>query len=254
MSDIITPNFYSVIIGTELLNGRRKDAHFAFLNQELLKRGYVQKASFVIKDEPAFMMDIFNIIKNDPHAVMFCYGGIGATPDDFTRKIAALSFTEGKMQYHETAKELIVEQFGDEAYPHRVEMSYLPVGAKLLDNVVNNVPGFYLENRYFFTPGFPSMSQSMVLQALNTYFVKNEVRTYRKTLTAYTGENSLIDCMKKVPTHIELSSLPKIKADKREVVLSIASQNEEETNQYFAIFEEFLQTENIEYHLEEEKV
>ena len=36
-------NFYSVIIGTELLNGRRKDAHFEFLNQELLKRGWEQK-------------------------------------------------------------------------------------------------------------------------------------------------------------------------------------------------------------------
>ena len=42
------PNFYSVIIGTELLNGRRKDAHFAFLNQQLLSRGWEQKASFVI--------------------------------------------------------------------------------------------------------------------------------------------------------------------------------------------------------------
>lgn len=43
MSGILTPNFYSVIIGTELLNGRRQDAHFAFLNSELLQRGYVQK-------------------------------------------------------------------------------------------------------------------------------------------------------------------------------------------------------------------
>jgi len=52
-------NFYSVIIGTELLNGRRKDAHFDFLNSELLKRGWEQKASFVIKDEPPFIEDIF---------------------------------------------------------------------------------------------------------------------------------------------------------------------------------------------------
>lgn len=252
MSGILTPNFYSVIIGTELLNGRRQDAHFAFLNSELLKRGYVQKASFVIKDDPAFMADIFNLIKQDPHAVMFCYGGIGATPDDYTRKVAALAFTKGKMAYNETAKKLIIQQFGQEAYPHRIEMSYLPVGAKLLDNVVNNVPGFYLENRYFFTPGFPSMSKAMVLQALNTFYVKNETKQFRKTLTAYTGENSLIDCMKKVPSHIELSSLPKIKGDKREVVLSIASSSEEQTNEFFALFEDFLQHHKIAYILGEE--
>ncbi len=251
MSDILTPNFYSVIIGTELLNGRRLDAHFAFLNGELLKRGYVQKASFVIKDDPEFMLDIFNLIKKDPNAVMFCYGGIGATPDDYTRKVAARAFTHGKMAYNETSKALIVEQFGQEAFPHRIEMSHLPVGAKLLDNVVNNVPGFYLDNRYFFTPGFPSMSKAMVLQALNTYYIKNELKIFRKTLTAYTGENSLIDCMKKVPSHIELSSLPKIKGDKREVVLSIASNTQEETDEFFALFETFLQKENIEYVLGE---
>src|SRR5690606_5849628 len=103
--------------------------------------------------------------------VMFCFGGIGATPDDYTRKVAAEAFTQGKMSYHEEAKSRIIKQFKEEAYPYRIEMSHLPVGAKLLDNVVNNVAGFYLENRYFFTPGFPSMSQAMVLQALNSYYV-----------------------------------------------------------------------------------
>ena len=49
------PNFYSVIIGTELLNGRRKDAHFAFLNQQLLSRGCEQNASFVINDNSNLM-------------------------------------------------------------------------------------------------------------------------------------------------------------------------------------------------------
>ena len=63
------PNFYSVIIGTELLNGRRKDAHFSFLNAELLSRGWEHKASFVITDAPQMMLNIFNLIKNDPNSV-----------------------------------------------------------------------------------------------------------------------------------------------------------------------------------------
>ena len=100
-------NFYSVIIGTELLNGRRKDAHFDFLNSELLKRGWEQKASFVIKDEPPFIEDIFNLIKKDPDSVLFSFGGIGATPDDYTRQAAANVFTNGEMEVNEGAKRAI---------------------------------------------------------------------------------------------------------------------------------------------------
>ena len=156
-------NFYSVIIGTELLNGRRNDAHFSFLNKQLLQRGWEQKASFVINDDPKLMFDIFTLIKSDPNSVMFCFGGIGATPDDYTRQTAARAFTNYKMEFHEEAKNRILNQFGEEAYPHRVNMAYLPSNAKLLTNVVNNVAGFYLEDRFFFTPGFPSMSQAMVI-------------------------------------------------------------------------------------------
>lgn len=64
-------NFYSVIIGTELLNGRRKDAHFTFLNEELLKRGWTHKASFVIEDDINLMKNTFNLIKDDKNSVMF---------------------------------------------------------------------------------------------------------------------------------------------------------------------------------------
>jgi hypothetical protein len=75
---------------------------------------------------------------------------------------------------------------------------------------------------------------------------------FRKTLTAYTGENSLIALMKEVPMEVELSSLPKIKGDKREVVLSIASNYEELTNEVFKKFEHYLQQQQIAYTLGEE--
>lgn len=195
-------NFYSVIIGTELLNGRRKDAHFTFLNEELLKRGWTHKSSFVIEDDINLMKNIFNLIKADKNSVMFCFGGIGSTPDDYTRKIAADVFSESKMQFHKEAKKLIENQFKEEAYPHRINMSYLPLNAKLLKNVVNNVPGFYLDNRFFFTPGFPSMSQSMVTEALDKYYLKNDIKKYRSTLVALCSENELINIMKTIPPTI----------------------------------------------------
>ncbi|WP_419764378.1 MAG: competence/damage-inducible protein A [Arcobacter sp.] len=244
-------NFYSVIIGTELLNGRRSDAHFSFLNKELLKRGWTHKASFVIEDDTDLMKNIFRLIKADENSVMFCFGGIGATPDDYTRQIAAEVFTDGQTQYHEKAKDLIINQFGDEAYPHRIEMSHLPINAKLLKNVVNNVPGFYLENRFFFTPGFPSMSQSMIIEALDKHYVQNKIKKFRLTLTAVCGEGELINIMKKIPEGVDLSSLPKFVNNQRRVVLSLSSEDEKKLEESFFMFTSYLDKEKIEYELKD---
>ncbi len=242
-------NFYSVIIGTELLNGRRKDAHFSFLNEQLLKRGWNHKASFVIDDDPNFMYDIFKLIQVDENSVMFCFGGIGSTPDDYTRKVAARAFTNGQMQFHKEAQTLIKNQFKDEAYPHRINMAHLPIGAKLLKNVVNNVPGFYLENRFFFTPGFPSMSQAMIEEALEKHYPKNNYIKSRLTLTAQCSENDLIPLMQNLPKTIELSSLPKIVGTQRNVVLSLSSYDEKLLHKEFNKIIQHLISEKIEYKL-----
>ncbi|WP_051430047.1 molybdopterin-binding protein [Lebetimonas sp. JH292] len=85
-------NIFQVIIGTEILNARREDKHFKFLRDELIKRGYELKASFIIKDDPLLIKNIFNFIKKTSNSYLFCYGGIGATPDDYTRNLAAEVF------------------------------------------------------------------------------------------------------------------------------------------------------------------
>ena len=244
-------NFYSVIIGTELLNGRREDAHFKFLNDELLKRGWEQKASLVIKDEPQFIIDTFEFIKKDPDAVMFSFGGIGATPDDFTREAAAKAFRDGTMEINKGAKEAILEQFGEkEAYPHRINMAKLPIGAGLLKNVVTNVPGFYLDERFFFVPGFPSMAKSMVLEALDKFYPKNKEK-YRYSLKAECGENLLIDTMKTLPKGLDFSSLPQINGEKRAVIISVASYEKEEAENYIKLFTQVLEEEGISYTFED---
>jgi len=243
-------NFYSVIIGTELLNGRRKDAHFSFLNEQLLKRGWEQKASFVIEDDPSLMYDIFKLIKADKNSVMFCFGGIGSTPDDYTRQTAAKAFTDYKMEFHETAKDKIINRFKEEAYPHRINMAYFPKNAKLLQNVVNDVPGFYLEDRFFFTPGFPSMSQSMIIEALDTLYPKSQSK-YRRVLTASCGENDLIDIMLQMPKHLDFASLPKIINDKRKVVISLAGYEIDEVDRYFNLFISELEKNNVNYILKD---
>lgn len=215
-------NFYACIIGTELLNGRRKDSHFEFLLSELLKRGHELKASFIIKDEPSFIADIFELIKKDEESVMFCFGGIGATPDDYTREVAARVFTEGGMEHNQTVVDIIVARMGERAYPDRINMAYLPKGAGLLSNPVNQIPGFYLEKRFFFMPGFPQMAQPMIVEALDKFYGEAAPK-FKKTFTAFCSEGDIVDIMRTLPPSVEFSSLPIMDGEKRATEIYLAS-------------------------------
>ena len=126
-------------------------------------------------------------------------------------------------------------------------MAYLPINAKLLTNVVNNVAGFYLEDRFFFTPGFPSMSQAMVIEALDLLYPKSIVTKYKRVLTVNASENDLIDTMKKMPEHLDFSSLPKIIGQDRKVVISLAGYDKDEVDRYFQLFIDFCEKFGKEY-------
>lgn len=218
-------HFYSIIIGTELLNGRRVDKHFAFINNELTSRGLSHVANFVINDNPLLIQNCFHTILNDPKSVLFCFGGIGATPDDLTRQIASDVFTGQPLSLHVKAKELIEKQFGAEAYPHRITMAMLPSDAKLLHNVINNVPGFQLFNRFFFTPGFPSMSWPMVKEALDTFF-PSQTKVFSLSFVVESPENDLIEIMEALPKELSFSSLPRFEGEKRCVEIYLAHHDE----------------------------
>ncbi len=227
-------HIYQVIIGTEILNGRRVDKHFPFLRDLLLQRGYELFASFIIKDDPKLMEDVFTCIKNDPKSVMFSFGGIGATPDDLTREVAAKVFTNGVMEENGEAKEMIQKQFGKDAYPYRIQMATLPKGAKLLPNIVNNVPGFYLQDRFFFTPGFPQMAHPMIEEVAK--WLLPPKKRFRHTICVQASENDLLDIMKKLPPSIDFSSLPAFQDGRYMVVISLASFDKEEVEKWMDYF------------------
>ncbi|MDD3816593.1 MAG: molybdopterin-binding protein, partial [Thiovulaceae bacterium] len=188
-------HFYALIIGTEILNGRREDKHFTFVREELQKYGHELYASFIVKDDRQLMKNIYNLIKQDPQAVLFSFGGIGSTPDDLTREIAAEVFTSCALVRHKKFERDIIERFGDQAYPHRIHMADLPPEAELLFNPVNNMSGFSLQKRYFFVPGFPQMAHPMIENAIQEHF-SQAVQKHRLTLLADTSENYLIHVMK----------------------------------------------------------
>jgi len=241
-------NFYALIIGTEILNGRRVDKHFEFVKNELAKYGHELFASFVIKDDVELMKNTYRLIKKDKEAVMFSFGGIGSTPDDLTREVAAEIFTHKSVVTHAKFKKDIIERFGEEAYPHRIHMADIPKGATLLQNPVNNMSGFALENRYYFVPGFPSMAHPMIQDVIENNYSQSKEK-FRLTLFAHTSENTLISLMQSVPKEIELSSLPMFIENKPHVELSLISDDEKLVKKYFEMFQKELDKKNIYYKL-----
>ncbi len=241
-------NIYAVIIGTEILNGRRHDKHFEFLKKALAPYGHTLFASFTIKDDPQLITTIFQLIKTDENAIMFSFGGIGSTPDDLTREIAADVFTCKPLMRHQQFMHDIIARFGDDAYPHRIHMADLPEGAELLHNPINNMSGFFLQRRFFFVPGFPEMAHPMVEEALQRY-VRPAQPTHRVTLRAHTSENTLIDAMQRVPKAIELSSLPMLHNGVATVELSLLSYDTQLLEESFIKFENLLKAEAIPYEI-----
>ncbi|WP_456402785.1 competence/damage-inducible protein A [Hydrogenimonas sp.] len=239
-------HFYQVIIGSEILNRRRADRHFDFLSEALLQRGEKLYATFIVEDDKPLIERVFTLIKEDPQSVMFSFGGIGSTPDDLTREIAAKVFTGRPLVVHEEAKRRILEQFGEEAYPHRIHMAELPEGADLLDNPVNNVPGFSLQGRFFFVPGFPKMAHPMVRQALDA-LLPDARPLHRRTFTALTSENDLIEMMQQVPDTIDLSSLPAFCGSRRIAVISLGGKERALVDEWYKRFEEFMKEKKIDW-------
>lgn len=228
-------NFYAVIIGTEILNGRRVDKHFSFIKDELHQYGHELFASLVIKDDVELMRSVYKMIKSDPNAVMFSFGGIGSTPDDLTREVASEVFKNAPVITHKKFKNDIINKFGNEAYPHRIHMADLPPNADLLYNPVNNMSGFSLDKKFFFVPGFPSMAHPMLKEVIKQNFSQSQEK-YRYTLKAETSENTLISLMKQLPDTIELSSLPMFIDAKPNVELSLSGENKQELIEYFKLF------------------
>ena len=112
-------------------------------------------------------------------------------------------------------------RFGDDIPPGRLELVRFPVDSALLENPVNQVPGFFLDRRFFFMPGFPQMAHPMVEWILETLYPLGP-RVYRRSISAQCSEGDLMDFMEALPDALELSSLPELLEGKRSVVISLA--------------------------------
>ena len=214
-----------VIIGDEILSGKREDKHFKKALDVTKQNNYVIKSVSYLPDSEH---EIQSKIENLKDKIVFCFGGIGATPDDHTRSSAAKAHQKA-LKRHTDAAKLIEDKFGKEAYPKRILMADLPDGSELIPNEINMIPGFYI-NKKFFMPGFPEMAWPMMDWVFkNKLPQSNKIEFDRSIIISDIAESLLIDLMNQIENDfplIKMYSLPKI-TPQRQVEFGIKGDKEQ---------------------------
>lgn len=184
MTEMSSPRFGLIVVGDEILSGKRADKHMPQVIDLLAKRGLSLSWVRFVGDDRA---DITAALKEAFAGgdVVFSCGGIGATPDDHTRQCAAAALGV-ELQLHPEARDLIVQRMqdiarekGDTFDPslpenaQRLNMGVFPVGAQIIPNPFNKIPGFSCKGpagaSVYFVPGFPVMAWPMIEWALDTF-------------------------------------------------------------------------------------
>jgi molybdopterin-biosynthesis enzyme MoeA-like protein len=173
-------NFGLIIIGDEILSGKRADKHLPKVIELLSARGLALSWARYVGDDPArITADLKDAFASGD--VVFSCGGIGATPDDHTRQCAAAALGR-PLALHPQARDLILERMRDTAAEagvpfepdrhdnvHRLNMGVFPEGADIIPNPYNKIAGFTVGSVHF-VPGFPVMAWPMIEWVLDTHY------------------------------------------------------------------------------------
>jgi molybdopterin-biosynthesis enzyme MoeA-like protein len=172
-------NIGLIIVGDEILSGKRADKHLAKVIELLAARGLALSwARYAGDDRARLTADLRDAFAGGE--LVFSCGGIGATPDDHTRQCAAAALGV-ELALHPEARALILERMADVAREqgqpfeperpdnvHRLNMGVFPAGSRIIPNPYNKIPGFSCGHVHF-VPGFPVMAWPMIEWVLDTH-------------------------------------------------------------------------------------
>ena len=186
-SPSLPPTFGIIIIGDEILSGKRQDKHLAKFIELLSERGLsLSYADYVGDDPERITLTLKRAFEHK--GVVFSCGGIGATPDDHTRQCAAKALgldlvlhPEAEVLIRERTREVALEN-GLPYEPdrpdnvHRLNMGRFPAGASIIPNPYNKISGFTCQGPQgvvHFVPGFPVMAWPMMAWVLDNLYAEH---------------------------------------------------------------------------------
>ena len=219
-------NFGLIIIGDEILSGKRADKHLPKVIELLSARGLSLSWARYVGDDPArITADLKHAF--DSGDLVFSCGGIGATPDDHTRQCAAAALGR-PLALHPQARDLILERMRDTAAEqgipyepdradnvHRLNMGVFPEGAAIIPNPYNKIAGFTVGSVHF-VPGFPVMAWPMIEWVLDEHYahLHGESAQHEKSVIVFGAmEATLTPLMERIEAQfagVKVFSLPSV--------------------------------------------
>lgn len=215
-----------IIVGDEILSGKRLDKHMPKVIELLAARGLQLDWAEYVGDAP---LRITAALKRAFASgdIVFSTGGIGATPDDHTRQCAAAAL-DVPLVLHPEAELLIRERMQDTAAEqgvpyepdrpdnvHRLNMGVFPQGAAIIRNPYNKIPGFSVADVHF-VPGFPVMAWPMVESVLDDRYADLFARgqSAEKSVIVYGAMEAtltpLMEAVERTHPGIKVFSLPSV--------------------------------------------
>ncbi|MCO5358264.1 competence/damage-inducible protein A [Acidovorax kalamii] len=227
----MTPTFGLIIVGDEILSGKRADKHMPKVIELLAARGLSLAYADYVGDSPDRIMATLQRAFASGDVVFSC-GGIGATPDDHTRQCAARALGR-ELLLHPEAEALIRERMQDVAREqgvpyeadrpdniHRLNMGVFPAGARIIPNPYNKIPGFSCEGAgggaVHFVPGFPVMAWPMIEGVLERHYAEffNRTPQTEQSVVVYGAMEAaltpLMERIEKMHPLVRVFSLPSV--------------------------------------------
>lgn len=255
-----------IIIGDEIMSGKRSDKHFLTMIDMLAKRELQLDWAEYLGDNPDRIVATLRRTFSSED-IVFCCGGIGSTPDDHTRKCASIALGV-PLVLHPEAKEKIYERIAEVAKNagkaidldapdniQRLKMGEFPEGSKIIPNPVNRIPGFSVGTHYFM-PGFPEMVAPMMEWALETYHsaLFHQIHVDEKSLLVFGAAEAmmtpLMEEIEKSFPLIKIFSLPHIANAKSRAYVELGVKGDmTQLQQAFEKLQEGLKALQAEYQL-----
>jgi molybdopterin-biosynthesis enzyme MoeA-like protein len=204
----------AIIIGDEIMRGKRQDKHFARFTEIFAVRGLTLSWVQYLGDERPRLVEVLKRTLASGDVVFSC-GGIGVTPDDHTRQAAALAAGVPLELNVDAEREIRARmaEMGQPVTPARLELGTVPQGSRIIPNPFNRIPGFSYRDHYFL-PGFPQMAWPMAEWVLDTYYADDfrQGAEAEAAILVWDGlEGNMIDLMRQTEADfpgITVFSLP----------------------------------------------
>lgn len=188
-----------IIIGDEIMRGKRQDKHLAQFIEMFAARGLHLSWVEYLGDERPRLIDTLRRTLASGDVVFSC-GGIGVTPDDHTRQAAAAAAGVA-LELHPDAEREIrarMAEMGQPVTPARLELGTYPQGSRIIPNPFNRIPGFSYGDHHFL-PGFPQMAWPMAAWVLDTCYAddfRHGAETEAAILVWEGLEGNMLDLMR----------------------------------------------------------